>query len=109
MLLGLRLWLPRVMGKIVVVGDALGVLAAAIKQAARSGPVNEIVKEMALALAPLGAAVEAVHIHSERNKLADALSRGEVPPQLQALPTYSSAMPCWAYLGRSSRAGKARW
>ena len=42
---------------------------------AKSKKINEIAKEVAMHLAPLGHELEGVHVWSETNTLADALSR----------------------------------
>ena len=67
---------PVLRGKIILVGDALGV----------SQKINEVAKELALHLAPLGHELVGIHVWSEVNVIADALSRmGEhepVPPEL---------------------------
>ena len=58
-----------------LVGDALGVWFGMVKFCARVGKINEIDKEVAMHLAPLGRELMVVHIWSEANTLADALSR----------------------------------
>ena len=66
---------PGVRGRIVLVGDALGVWFGMVKFCARAGKINEIAKEVAMHLAPLGHELVGVHIWSEANTLADGLSR----------------------------------
>ena len=70
-------------GRIVLVGDALGVWFGLIKMAAKCTKVNEIAKELALHLAPMGHDLSGIHVWSEVNTTADALSRmaehGQVP------------------------------
>ena len=46
-----------------------------VRFCAKSKKINEITKEVAMHLAPLGHELEGVHIWSEMNTLADALSR----------------------------------
>ena len=58
-----------------LVGDALGVWFGMVKFCARAGKINEIAKEVAMHLAPLGHELVGVHIWSEANTLADGLSR----------------------------------
>ena len=75
-------------GRIVLVGDALGVWFGLIKMAAKSTKVNDIAQEWALHLAPLGHDLNSVHVWSEVYTTADALSRmaehGQVPQELQS-------------------------
>ena len=66
---------PGVRRRIVLVGDALGVWFGMVKFCARAGKINEIAKEVAMHLAPLGHELVGVHIWSEANTLADGLSR----------------------------------
>ena len=77
-------------GRIILVGDAEGVLQSVVKMAAKAKVINEIAKEVALHLAPLGLTLSGVHIWGEENCLADALSRlnsGEpIPPELVNVP-----------------------
>ena len=64
-----------VRGRIVLVGDALGVWFGMVKFCVRPGKINEIAKEVAMHVAPLGHELVGVHIWSEANTLADGLSR----------------------------------
>ena len=66
---------PRTRRRIVLVGDALGVWFGLIKMAAKSAKDNEIAKELAVHLAPLGHDLSGIHAWSEVNTTADALSR----------------------------------
>ena len=73
-----------VRGRIVLVGDALGVWFGTVRFCAKARKINEIAKEVAMHLAPVGHELEEVHIWSEMNTLADALSRvaeSRVAPQ----------------------------
>ena len=66
-------------GKIVLVGDALGVWYSLVRMKAKATKINEIAKELALHLAPQGHELVGIHVWSEENVLADAPSRiGEV-------------------------------
>ena len=58
-------------GRIILVGDALGVWYGLVRMKARTPKVNEI----ALHLAPLGHELVGIHVWSEVNVVADALSR----------------------------------
>ena len=77
-------------GKVTVVGDALGVWYSLVKLASKAASINEIAKELALHLAPLGHELRGIHVWSEVNVLADALSRvaagAALPSQLQGVP-----------------------
>ncbi|CAK0818274.1 unnamed protein product, partial [Prorocentrum cordatum] len=76
MLLAAKLWIsPEVLGRITFAGDAQGVLAALVQLRGDSAIMIDVAKELALHLAPLGHALEGLHIWAEQNKLADALSR----------------------------------
>ena len=62
-------------GRVIVVGDALGVMHGAITLSAKSEIVNKIAMELALHLAPLCLSLAGIHTWGEENELADALSR----------------------------------
>ena len=94
-------------GRIAVVGDALGVWSGLVSLSARSPAINDVAREVALILAPLGHELTGVHIWSEANALADELSRlddlGATPAALgdarrgELAPRQASA---WQVLGR---------
>ena len=74
-------------GRIAIVGDALGVWTSLVKLSAKSFGINEIAKEVAMLLAPLGHELIGIHVWSEANELADTLSRlqpGEQAPSALA-------------------------
>eukprot|EP00972_Heterocapsa_arctica_P107256 15800043-Heterocapsa_arctica.AAC.1 len=76
LLLALRQWADGPQrGPVRILGDALGMLAGMTKFSAKSQVVNAIAREAALILAPLGRELASMHIWSEENGLADALSR----------------------------------
>ena len=56
-------------------GDALGMLSGAAKFRSKDPVINEVFMELALLIAPRGDTLEAMHIWSEENLLADVLSR----------------------------------
>jgi len=62
-------------GRVIVVGDALGVMHGVITLSAKSEIVNKIAMELALHLAPLCLSLAGIRIWGEENELADALSR----------------------------------
>ena len=66
---------PKARGRIILVGDALGVWYGLVRMKARATKVNEIAKELALHLVPLGHELAGIHVWSEVNVLEDALSR----------------------------------
>ena len=74
----------KVRGRIWLVGDAMGVWFGMVRFNAKAKQINEITKEVAMHLAPLGHDLIGVHIWSEANTLADLLSRvaesGIIPP-----------------------------
>ena len=76
-------------GAVTIVGDASGVLGDVVAMRAKSETVNDLIKELALHIAPYGLEVQGLHIWSERNVLADTLSRvanGEkMPPWLDEM------------------------
>ena len=65
----------KVRGRIWLVGDAMGVWFGMVRFDAKAKQINEIAKEVAMHLAPLGHDLIGVHIGSEANTLADLLSR----------------------------------
>ncbi len=86
-------------GRLVVTGDAMGVLQDAVKFRARDPLLNLIMGELALLIAPLGHELEAAHVWSERNVTCDALSRMTVdtalPERLMGVPRTRRAS--WDY------------
>ena len=98
----------RTRGKITVVGDALGVWHGLAKFSAKSLSINEVAKELAMYLAPLGHEICGIHVWSEANVLADALSRlsqGGRVPQILTHARREDIAPrgpeAWMCLGRS--------
>ena len=75
---------PTLRGRIILVGDALGVWYSMIRLTARSPKINEIAKELALHLAPMGHEFVGIHVWSD--VMADALrkvgERGSMLPKL---------------------------
>ena len=79
-------------GRLVAIGDALGMLHGAVKFRSKDPGINLIFMELALIFAPRGSTVEAVHIWSEENQLADVLSRC-IAEQLP-IPGILTKVPC---------------
>ena len=77
-----------VQGKVTIIGDAQGVISNLIAMRSRATAINDIVKEIALHLAPLGLDLLGVHLWAEQNEQADELSRmlgqTEVPDWIHA-------------------------
>ena len=63
---------PKTRGRTILVGDALGVWYGLVRMKARATKVNEIAKELALHLAPLGHELVGIHVWSEVNVLAES-------------------------------------
>jgi hypothetical protein len=75
MLLCVKIWVDHTLGPITAVGDAEGIIYDLVQMRAKSTKINNIAKEMALHLAPLGRELSGIHVWGERNSLADKLSR----------------------------------
>ena len=58
-----------------VMGDALGVLLGMGALRSKDPHINKLFGELALVLAPVGSAIECLHVCAEDNALADELSR----------------------------------
>ena len=72
-------------GKLRILGDALGIMHSAVRFKSKDPVINLMCMEMALIFAPAGAELEAIHLWSEVNDIADALSRlheGAAVPEL---------------------------
>ena len=74
-------------------GDAQGVLSALLKRSAESPLLNVVVREITLVLAADFRSLETIHIWSEYNKLADALSRVKDPNQPAKHPAELKSVP----------------
>ena len=75
MLLCVKIRVDHTLGPITAVGDAEGIIYDLVQMRAKSNKINNIAKEMALHLAPLGRELSGIHVWGERNSLADKLSR----------------------------------
>ena len=76
MVLALRTWTSEnTRGQITMVGDAAGCLGDLVALRAKTTVLNNLIKEAALHLAPLGLDMQAVHIWGVNNIMADELSR----------------------------------
>ena len=76
-------------GGITVVGDALGVMFGASVLRSKDRRINMLLQELALVFAPRGFSLDAVHVWSEDNAMADYLSRmkaeSEIPVSLKGV------------------------
>jgi hypothetical protein len=70
-----RLWIEDAPGPAYMVGDAEGILFDLIQMRGRSRIINDVAKELALYLAPLGKDLYGMHVWGVQNKVADELSR----------------------------------
>ena len=81
----------------------MGMLHGAVKFKSKDPVINIIFMEMALLFAPQGATVEALHMWSEENCIADDLSRlGEgaaIPTMLTKVRRTACSMAEWRILG----------
>jgi hypothetical protein len=78
LLLAIVTWQPvifRSKGTLRIIGDALGIMHNAVRFKSKDAVINLMCMEVALVFAPRGAELEAVHLWSEHNDVADALSR----------------------------------
>ena len=86
MILALRTWTDHhTRGTVTMVGDAAGALCDLVAMRAKTVVLNNLIKEAALHLAPLGLDVQGLHIWGVNNEMADQLSRW----------TASGARPSW--------------
>ena len=92
--IAIRTWVTgKVQGKITIIGDAQGVISNIIAMRSRAPAINDIVKEIALHLAPLGLDLLGLHLWAEQNEQADELSR----------LTGQTAAPDWLHPSTSRR------
>ncbi|CAE7359038.1 icd [Symbiodinium natans] len=98
-------WLtPELEGQVRIRGDAAGVLQSFVKRSSKSHTLSKIVREVTLHLALTHRSLEAIHLWSEDNAWADALSRladprkpATVPPELRHLPLHRQGPVLWRY------------
>ena len=98
MIAAIFMWEPLIFGpniELLIVGDPLGVLDGAGKFRSKDLTTNELCMEPALVFGRRGSAVEAVHIWSADNSLADELSRGSTPAPLPSEAFVSWTNPRW--------------
>ena len=78
LLTAINSWKPTLttaQGRRAIRGDALGVLYDVFRFRAKDAVLNDLVRAMALLVAPLGVDLRAAHIWSEQNNVCDLLSR----------------------------------
>lgn len=101
---------PDMRGTVAIVGDALGVWHGIVRFSVRSRQVNDVAKEVAMHLAPMGRDLVGIHVWGEDNQLADALSRLDDGAAAPAALARSRVEPgprdrvVWRYLGRDPAA-----
>ena len=117
--IAIKTWVDKqTVGKITMIGDASGVIFDLIAMKAKSDVVNNLLKEAAMHLAPLGLDLFGVHIWAERNTAADQLSRasreGRLPDWLRrstatpSMPTSSEAND-WPHCSSERRQLAPAW
>ena len=79
-------WSPR-HRQVTILGDALGIMEGASKFRSKDAKINAIFAELALLVAPTGATLAQLHLWSEQNSFADALSRLSRSPILPEVLT----------------------
>ena len=84
---------PELHGYVRIRGDAEGVLMAFVKRSAISPLLNRVVKEVTLHLAVNFRSLETLHVWSEDNTWADAISRLSDPNQPADYPPILSSLP----------------
>ena len=102
--IALRTWVTdKVQGKITIIGDAQGVISNIIAMRSRAPVINDIIKEIALHLAPLGLDLLGLHLWAEQNEQADELSRltGQTAPPEWLHPGTLRATPMMITRGGS--------
>ena len=94
--------LPNMEGQVRIRGDAAGVLQSFVKRSSKSQLLSRVVREVTLHLALTHRSLEAIHLWSEDNEWADALSRlkdprkaAVVPPELRHLPLHREGPVLW--------------
>ena len=89
-------------GRLVVIGDPLGDLYGAVRFRSKDPWINRMFLRLALLFAPRGDTLEAVHIWSEANALADTLSRlnegAALPECLKGCPHTRWQTRHWSHL-----------
>ena len=76
-------------------GTPIGVLDGTGKFRSKGPTISELFIELAFIYGRHGSTVEAVHLWSADNHLADDLSRGVTPPSLPVGSFVSWINPCW--------------
>ena len=84
---------PEFQGYVRIRGDAEGVLMAFVKRSAISPLLNRVVREVTLHLAVNFRSLETLHVWSEDNTWADAISRLSDPNQPADYPPILSSLP----------------
>ena len=90
--------------RVILVGDAEGVLHGAVTLHSKDPVINKVFGEVALLIGPSGGCLKAVHYWSEDNEVADALSRSSQGAPLPHCCRHSrrrdGGHDPWRWLGR---------
>ena len=82
-----------------LLGDALGVLQGATQFHSKDPAINKLFMELALIVVEAGREIHAEHLWSEKNNMADDLSRlhegAKLPQQLWGVPRAKAKEPTW--------------
>ena len=104
-MLAIKTWMPILStfeSQLALCGDALGVLADAMKFRAKELVLNKLMAELALSIAPYGFEISTAHVWSKQNDMCGKLSRLALDARI--LDTLSHAVrsnderPVWAVL-----------
>ena len=106
LLIAVSTWLQDIMdlhGKLELLGDALGILKAILARRARCPTINKVIMELQLLLGRTMFDMQAAHLWSEKNIIADALSRlpegAALPPDCAAAVESEAKRPVFHFLG----------
>ena len=93
--IAIKTWVTEhTLGKVTIIGDAQGVISNLIAMRSRAAVINDVIKEVALHLTPLGLDLLGLHLWAEQNTQADELSRltgkSEVPAWIHASTSRAS-------------------
>jgi hypothetical protein len=90
------------------IGDALGMLQGATRFRSKDPVINVMFMQMALAIGREGRTIDALHLWSQQNELADDLSRASegvvTPPCLKGVSASSPVQGPWRLLKQAAQA-----
>ena len=115
LLVAITTWQPVILASkspLVAIGDALGMLRGATRFRSKDPVINCMFMQMALAIGREGRTIEALHLWSQQNKLADDLSRASegvpTPTCLKSVPPSVPLQGPWRLLDRAPQAPSTR-